>query len=221
MFEKYDFGIIRALRQRNGWTIKDLASKCELTYTTVEAIELNKTFPSLRTLDQMAEAFGLSSSNLLSLCEKVIVLKRRARFMDPCDDPSQVGLEKCRVAQYDKAKIIRIKAEAGDRVHVMKLHEDVYEFCYALSGVVEVDIQGKKYEIKEDETIFFDGLLEHGYRQIEKGEYFTVHVPKQHLFFQSILNTLLPVTDGAPEDRAEGPSTEWPAESVTVSASGM
>ncbi len=202
MIEKYDFGIIRSLRMRKGWSIQDLAKKCDLTYVTVEAIEINKTFPSLRTLDQIAAAFGLSSSNLLSLCEKVTVLKRPARFLENCKDPSQVGVEKCRIAQYDKAKIIRIKAEVGERVQVMKLHEDVYEFCYVLSGAVELTIQGKKYVVQEDETIFFDGLLEHGYRQVEKGEYITVHIPKKHLFFQSILN--------APPSAAERESPNLP-----------
>ena len=190
MFENYDFVIVRVLRQRNNWTIKDLADKCGLTYPTVEAIETNKTFPSLRTLDQVAAAFGLSTSNLLALCEKTTVLKRPARFLPPSNDPTQVGFEKCRVASYDKAKIIRIKAEAGDEIRVMKLHEDVYEFCYVLTGRLELTIQGKQYQLEEDETVFFDGLMEHSYKQIEKGEFFTVHVPKNHFIFRSILSSI-------------------------------
>ncbi len=194
MFEKYDFGIVRLLRQRNGWTIKDLAERSGLTYPTIEAIEINKSFPSLRTLDQIAVAFGLSSSNLLSLCEKVRVIRQSARFLPSCSDPSQIGIEICRVASYDQAKLIRIQADAGREVRVMKLHEDVYEFCYVLSGTVELTIQDTSYILESDETVFFDGLLEHSYRQIEKGEYFTVHIPKKNMFFQSMLNSPLAET---------------------------
>jgi len=194
MFEKYDFGIVRLLRQRNGWTIKDLAERSGLTYPTIEAIEINKSFPSLRTLDQVAVAFGLSSSNLLSLCEKVRVIRQSARFVPACSDPSQIGIEICRVASYDQAKLIRIQADAGQEVRVMKLHDDVYEFCYALSGTVELTIQDTSYILESDETVFFDGLLEHGYRQIKKGEYFTFHIPKKNMFFQSMLGSPLAET---------------------------
>ena len=113
MHRKYDFSIVRMLRQRNKWTIKELSEKCGLTYPTVESIETNKTFPTLKTIDLLASALGISTSNLLSLCEKVSVLKRPARFMEGPHSSSLEGIDICRIASYGNAKMIRIKAPAG------------------------------------------------------------------------------------------------------------
>ncbi len=189
MREKYDFSVIRMLRKRQRMTIKQLAAKCGLTYPTVESIETNKTFPTLKTIDVLAGAFGISTSNLLSLCENVTVLKRPAVFSERADSASMVGLEICRIASYGNAKMIRIQAAAGREVQVMEIHEDVYEFCYVLSGKLELWLNEKKYVLEADETVLFDALLNHRYVQVEDGEFLTVHVPKNTTMLSSILHS--------------------------------
>jgi quercetin dioxygenase-like cupin family protein len=105
------------------------------------------------------------------------------------------GLENCRVARYDKGKLIRVTAEAGDHVHVMGLHENVHEFCYVLSGLVELRVEDRTHRLGPDDTILFDGLLDHAYTQIETGEYITVHVPKDIRVIEKLL-------EGAPEEES-------------------
>lgn len=189
MQEKYDFSVIRMLRHRHRMTIKELAAKCGLTYPTVESIEVNKTFPTLKTIDALAVAFGISTSNLLSLCESVTVLKRPAHFLKAPQNASLVGIDICRIASYGNAKMIRIKAEKGREVQVMEIHEDVYEFCYVLAGSLELWINEKKYLLEENETVLFDALLDHRYVQAEDGEYITIHIPKNTMMLSSILHT--------------------------------
>ena len=175
----YDFRIMRILRRRLNLTLQALARQSGLTYPTVESVETNKTLPSLKTLDALAGALQISTSDLLGLAERRVVQRRRAK-VEPRTQATQgdEGLENCRVARYDKGKIIRVTAEEGDIVHVMGLHEDVHEFCYVLSGCVELRVEERAYRLGPNETILFDGLLNHAYRQIEAGEYVTVHVPK-------------------------------------------
>ncbi len=175
----YDFRVIRVLRRRLNLTLQALAGLSGLTYPTVESLETNKTLPSLKTLDALAGALQVSTSALIGLAERRFVQRRKAK-----EEPrTQIvkgdkGLEKCRVARYDKGKLIRVIAEAGDHIHVMGLHENVHEFCYVLTGCVELRIEDKTYQLGEDDTILFDGLLDHSYTQIESGEYVTVHIPK-------------------------------------------
>lgn len=175
----YDFRVIRVLRRRLSLTLQALAGRSGLTYPTVESVETNKTLPSLKTLDALAGALQVSTSALIGLAERRFVQRRKAK-----EEPrTQIvkgdkGLEKCRIARYDKGKLIRVLAEAGDHVHVMGLHENVHEFCYVLTGCVELRIEDKTYQLGEDDTILFDGLLDHSYTQIESGEYVTVHIPK-------------------------------------------
>lgn len=188
MNSNYDFRMIRVLRRRLNLTLQALAARAGVTYPTVEAVETNKTMPSLKTLDAIAGALQISTRDLIGLAERRLVQRRRAKTEDPSHlTKGDKGLENCRVARYDKGKLIRVIAEEGDYVHVMGLHEDVHEFCYVLTGCVELRIEDKTYRLGPDETVLFDGLLDHSYTQIEAGEYVTVHIPKDVRLIEKLL----------------------------------
>jgi transcriptional regulator with XRE-family HTH domain len=198
MNSDYDFRILRVLRRRLGLTLQALAARAGLTYPTVESIETNKTLPSLKTLDAVAGALQISTSDLLGLAERRLVQRRKASVESRSHTvKADRGLENCRVARYDKGKLIRVTAQTGDHVHVMSLHEDVHEFCYVLSGCVELRIEDKTYRLEQDDTIFFDGLLDHSYTQIAAGEYVTIHLPKDLRAIERLL-------EGKPEEAGEG-----------------
>ena len=199
----YDFRIIRVLRRRLKLTLQALAARSGLTYPTVESVETNKTLPSLKTLDALAGALQISTSDLIGLAERRLVQRRQAEIEGrtlgrPKPDK---GLEKCRVARYDKGKIIRVTAEKGDFVHVMGLHEDVHEFCYVLSGCVELRVEERTYRLSSDDTILFDGLLDHSYTQIETGEYVTFHIPKDIRDIERLFDTR---TEAQTEEQPDG-----------------
>jgi len=69
----------------------------------------------------------------------------------------------------------------------MGLHEDVHEFCYVLSGCVDLRIEDKTYRLHPDDTILFDGVLDHAYTQVESGEFITVHIPKDIRIIEKLL----------------------------------
>ena len=193
----YDFRMIRVLRRQLNLTLQALAARSGLTYPTVEAVETNKTLPSLKTLDALAGALQISTSALVGLAERRLVQRRQAQVEARCQETKgDKGLELCRVARYDKGKLIRVTAEAEDHVHVMGLHENVHEFCYVLTGCVELRIEDKTYQLGPDDTILFDGLLDHAYTQIETGEYVTIHIPKDIRVIEKLL-------EGRPEEPAE------------------
>lgn len=189
MYSAYDFRVMRILRRQLGLTLKELARRSGLTYPTVESVETNKTLPSLKTLDAIAGALHMSTSDLVRLAERRLVQRRTAKNLEE-KQPRQadIGLEKCRIAHFDKGKLIRVTALAGECVHVMGLHENVHEFCYVLSGCVDLMIEDKHYRLGPDETILFDGLLDHSFTQIEDGEYITVHIPKDIRVIEQLLD---------------------------------
>ncbi len=184
----YDFRIIRVLRWRLNLTLQGLSGRAGLTYPTVESVETNKTMPSLKTLDALAGALQISTSDLLGLAERRLVQRRKAQVEERNHATrSDKGLERCKVARYDKGKLIRVAALAGDHVHVMGLHEDIHEFCYVLSGSVDLRIEDRTFRLNPDDTILFDGLLDHSYMQVEAGEYVTVHIPKDIRIIEKLL----------------------------------
>jgi transcriptional regulator with XRE-family HTH domain len=178
---------MRVLRRRLNLTLHGLAERSGLTYPTVESIETNKNLPSLKTLDALAGALQISTSDLIGLAERRLVQRRKAEIEQRAGLKGDKGLENCTVARYDKGKLIRVAAEKGDYVHVMGLHEDVHEFCYVLSGCVELRIEDETYRLERDDTILFDGLLDHAYTQVEAGEYVTIHIPKDIRILERLL----------------------------------
>lgn len=190
MNSDYDFRIIRVLRRRLNLTLQGLAGRAGLTYPTVESVETNKTMPSLKTLDALAGALQISTSDLLGLSERRLVQRRKAQLEERSHATrSDKGLERCKVARFDKGKLIRVAALAGDYVHVMGLHEDIHEFCYVLSGCVDLQIEDRTFRLGVDDTILFDGLLDHSYTQVEAGEYVTVHIPKDIRIIEKLLES--------------------------------
>jgi len=179
MNSRYDFRVMRVLRRQQNLTLEALARRSGLTYPTVASVETNKTLPSLKTLDAIAGALRISTSDLIGLAERRLVQRRRAATVEEMRPrKADTGVENCRIAHFDKGKIIRVAAAAGEKVHVMGLHENVHELCYVLSGCVELQIEQTSYQLCSDDTILFDGLLDHSYTQLDTGEYITVHIPK-------------------------------------------
>jgi DNA-binding XRE family transcriptional regulator len=191
MYSKYNFGVVRALRRRLNLTLEELAKKSGLTYPTVASIETNKTLPSMKTLDALGGALEISASNLLALAERRIVQIRKAQGVSTNHRvKNQTGIDKLKVAYYDKGKLIRVRAKAGEKVHVMELHEECHEMCYMLSGTAELRIEDHTYKLGPDDTVLFDGVLDHAYTMIESGEFITIHIPKDIRVIETLLDSM-------------------------------
>ncbi len=189
MNSKFDFQVIKHLRKRSNLTLEKLSKAAGLTYPTVATIENNKSAPSLKTLDALAGALGMSASQLLSLAEKRISVRRNSQPAEKIvREQSNKGMQFCRVADFNAAKIIRVSAEKNATIHSMELHKDVYELVYVLSGVVELDLNGSKHLLEADQSMLFDAALNHSYIQIEQGEFFTVHISKKTEVLAGVLS---------------------------------
>jgi transcriptional regulator with XRE-family HTH domain len=186
MNSKYDFSTIKLIRKRLDLTLKELAKVSGLTYPTVETVEANKAAPSLKTLDALAGALQVSTSQLLSMAEKKMVQKRKAIILENPPKKGK-GLCLCKVASYDGAKMIRLEMEPGHLVSAMGIHDNVNEFCYVLSGGIELTIAGVIHVLKEDDTMLFNGMLEHQYVATASSEVITVHIPKNINMLESLL----------------------------------
>ena len=183
----YDFRVIRILRRQWGLTLEQLARKASLTYATVVAVETNKTYPSLKTLDALALALHVSTSQLVHMAEQRQVQKRKMKPMPLIPESHTQGSPQCRVAQFDAAKIFHVTAKAGEVVEAMIHHGDVHELCYVLKGVVELHIEDSVHRLESQEVTLFNGTLQHAYHQIETGEYITVHIPKDIRVIERLL----------------------------------
>jgi len=56
---------LRALREKKGMSLRELADKAGVTFATINRIELGKTSPRFETLEKLAKALGVSSRDLI------------------------------------------------------------------------------------------------------------------------------------------------------------
>jgi transcriptional regulator with XRE-family HTH domain len=76
---RYDFGVVRALRQQRGLSLEKFARACGLSPTPISRVETNLTKPNLDTLDRIADGLGLSTHSLLAMAEIREIVRHRQR----------------------------------------------------------------------------------------------------------------------------------------------
>lgn len=68
--QKYDFSVIRSLRQQKGLTIEKFAKLCGLSYAPISRIETNLIKPNLDTLDKIAAGLDIRTHALVAMAER-------------------------------------------------------------------------------------------------------------------------------------------------------
>lgn len=164
---KYDFSVIRTLRQKKGWTIEEFAAKCGISYAPISRIETNLVKPNLETLDRMAEGLGISTYALLALAER-----------------PQIQLQKSREGKAGGFALRSLDAE-GCQVHLCTGRKgasttdpDAYPkelvTLFVTSGSLEATVNGKAHPVLSGESLSFDALFPHRYLALEDVEFLLV-----------------------------------------------
>lgn len=182
----YDFGVIRTLRKKKQLTIAQLAELCCLTFPTLSCIETNKTFPSLASLHQIAEALGISVTSLLFLCKKTHVVKTAAERIQLTNGPKEC-VQDFMAASHGDIKVYRIPGQEGMMTNRQWNHGDVFEVNYILAGKVEVTVNDRTFTAETNETLFYDGLVPHAHKFLSAGEILIIHIPKNSFSLHAFL----------------------------------
>ena len=56
---------LRVVRQKKGFSLRDLAAKAKVDFSTIYRIEAGKVIPRLDTLERLAKALGVPVTELL------------------------------------------------------------------------------------------------------------------------------------------------------------
>ena len=190
MTTKYDFSILRKLRKKLNLTLEDLAEASGLSYPAIASIETNKAFPSLKTIDAIAEVLEIPAGKLVSLAEHQTVQTCQTESVHAeVLKGAGINLEKINVARFGELKIFRAAAKSGETVNSMQLHEncDCHELCYCLDGSIEIRVKDKVYQMNTNDVILFDGCSDHEYTAIRETEYLVIHLPKDTAFIEALL----------------------------------
>jgi len=152
---------LKALRTKNGLTLEELASRCELSKGFLSQLERNMTSPSISTLEDIVEVLGVSLEDLFKEDrEEQIKFDEDDYFVDEKDKSSITWLVPN--AQKNEMEPILLKLKEHGESNEILPHEGE-EFGYVLEGRVElINLDDKKRTIlKKNDTFYLKGNHRH------------------------------------------------------------
>ena len=152
---------IRQLRVQNGLTLEELASRTELTKGFLSQLERNLTSPSLQTLEDIAEALGVTMSGFFAeVSTEKVVFTQEDIFVDEQDDFTIRWIVPN--AQKNRMEPIILELEPGGSSREIEPHEGE-EFGYVMNGRISlVNTENKKgVTVRKGETFYIRGNEAH------------------------------------------------------------
>ena len=152
---------IKQLRIKNDLTLEELASRTELTKGFLSQLERNLTSPSIQTLEDIAEALGVTMAGFFSeeKDEKIVFTPEDA-FVDEREGFTIHWIVPN--AQKNEMEPVVLEIEPGQMSFTIAPHEGE-EMGYVLSGKVSLMRENHKkgVVVKKGETFYIRGDQEH------------------------------------------------------------
>ncbi len=160
---------LKRLRMINSLTQEELASRADLTKGYISQLENDATSPSIATLKDILDVFGVSMQEFFSeTTDEDVVYGGDAR-VQATDDGDKVKVELLVPgAQHREMDPVLVTLEPGGEMEEQPFHEGE-EFGFVLLGKVQLRLDDRVYTVKKDECFYFASDKRHAVKNIGKG----------------------------------------------------
>lgn len=149
---------IRQLRQANGLTLEELASRSELTKGFLSQVERNLTSPSISSLEDILEALGTDLAHFFSETrQEQVIFSAKDWFEDQQED----RLIQWVVPNAQKNAMEPILLTLAPQASYEQPAYDGQEFGYLLAGRLSLSISGQELTLHHGETFYMNGDRPH------------------------------------------------------------
>lgn len=167
----YDFGVLRALRKREGLTLEEVAQRSGLSTAVISRLERNQSSAELETLFRLARVFRMTASDLLGLAEAPLAHRQT-------QDQYRSGGFLFQRIRYANVSCFLGTAARGAQVTRPEIHHDDLETCWVLEGRVCLRLPHETHELGAGESLQFDAIQAHTYEALEDSRLFILHLRK-------------------------------------------
>src|SRR5512136_2959037 len=159
---------LKRLRMINSLTQEELASRADLTKGYISQLENDATSPSIATLKDILEVFGVSMQEFFSeTTDEDVVYGKEAR-VQPTDDDEKIKVELLVPgAQNREMDPVLLTVEPGAEMEEQPFHEGE-EFGFVLLGKIQLRLDDRVYTVKKDECFYFTSDKRHSVKNIGK-----------------------------------------------------
>lgn len=155
---------IRTLRRRMGWTLQDVADRCDFTRSLLSKIETGKTVPPVATLTRIADTLGVSVASLLEDGQDQGTIVETADAHRPdAMTPTDKGYKFFAFAARRSKKLMQpLLFEARkDSIKPQAMTHGGEEFVYVISGKMRYRVGATMHTLKPGDSVYFDADQEH------------------------------------------------------------
>ncbi|HVU25732.1 MAG TPA: XRE family transcriptional regulator [Opitutus sp.] len=168
---KFDFSVLRRLREQHGMTLADLSSASKVSMGVISRLERNQTSAELDTVFRLARAFGLSATDLLAMSESDLAHRVK-------ESSYRSGQFAFRQVKFANVVALLGEAPAGASVKRPEIHHDDTEVCWMLGGRLRLTLPHESFELADGASIQFDAILEHTYEALTDCRFIILHLRK-------------------------------------------
>lgn len=161
---------LKRLRLANSLTQEELASRADLTKGYISQLENDATSPSIATLKDIIDVFGINMQEFFSeSIDEDIVYGKDSRVQATNDD------DRIRVellvpgAQNREMDPVLVTLEPGEEMDEQPFHEGE-EFGFIILGKIQLRLDDRLYTVKKDECFYFSSDKRHSVKNIGKGQ---------------------------------------------------
>lgn len=160
---------LKRLRMINSLTQEELASRADLTKGFISQLENDATSPSIATLKDIVDVFGVSMQEFFSDAadDENVVFGKDAR-VQATDDDEKIQVELLVPgAQNREMDPVLVTLEPGEEMDEQQFHEGE-EFGFVLLGKIQLRLDDRLHTIKKDECFYFTSDKKHSVKNIGK-----------------------------------------------------
>ena len=169
---KFDFGVIRRLREQHEMTLADLSAKSGVSVPVISKLERNQQSAELDTLFRLGRAFGMSTTDLLALTESPLAHRS-------AEDSYRSGQFKFRQIRFANVVALLGTAPASSKVSRPEIHHDDTEVCWVLEGKLRLTLPHEHCVLNPGQCMQFDAIQRHTYEAIEDSRFIILHLRKE------------------------------------------
>jgi transcriptional regulator with XRE-family HTH domain len=160
---------IREIRKGTGLSIRQLAGRLGVSYSTMQRIETDRVSPSVSLLFQIAESLSHPISSFLEKERKPVVVIKKEDQRVIKTMLMTLRLLTARGIIDGNISVSHGKAEKGR--FVGRHRNEGYELAYVLKGSCMLRYGKEKYEMHEGDVIYFDASEWHSVTALETHEF--------------------------------------------------
>lgn len=157
---------IRDFRKKRGLTLEQLAERSQLTQSVLSKVENSRVTPSLAALGRIAEALGVSLSELVSGIDEKrgLIIVRKGESAPVSRDRQNRTFTYRSLAPAKHRKLMEpLLVEIPPRGQARKelLSHQGEEFILVLKGAIEIDCGGDRTRLASGDCAYLDSTEAH------------------------------------------------------------